>query len=109
MCGEDRDDNGFGLRFLRSDWSSAYLQCTAFQSSPGYTVVIWGGRHVADLNELSDEEGAGFSTDVLLISRAVAARFRPLKMNLLTLGNVVPHLHTHVLPRFQDDPSPGGH
>jgi diadenosine tetraphosphate (Ap4A) HIT family hydrolase len=25
----------------------------------------------------------------------------------MTLGNTVPHLHTHVLPRYQDDPAPG--
>jgi diadenosine tetraphosphate (Ap4A) HIT family hydrolase len=31
-----------------------------------------------------------------------------MKMNLLTLGNWVPHLHTHVVPRYQDDPVPGG-
>jgi diadenosine tetraphosphate (Ap4A) HIT family hydrolase len=107
MCGEDRDDNGYGLRFARTAWTSAYLQRGAFQSSPGYSVVVWRGRHVADLHELADEEAAGFSTDVLLVSRALAAHFQPMKMNLLTLGNVVPHLHTHVLPRFGDDPSPG--
>jgi diadenosine tetraphosphate (Ap4A) HIT family hydrolase len=26
----------------------------------------------------------------------------------MTLGNTVPHLHTHVLPRYPDDPAPGG-
>ena len=25
-----------------------------------------------------------------------------------TLGNTVPHLHTHVVPRYRDDPAPGG-
>ena len=29
-------------------------------------------------------------------------------MNLMTLGNWVPHLHTHVVPRYLDDPAPGG-
>ena len=32
----------------------------------------------------------------------------PVKMNYLTLGNTVPHLHTHVVPRYRDDPAPGG-
>ena len=36
------------------------------------------------------------------------ARFDPVKLNYLTLGNTVPHLHTHVLPRYLDDPAPGG-
>jgi diadenosine tetraphosphate (Ap4A) HIT family hydrolase len=30
------------------------------------------------------------------------------KLNFLTLGNSVPHLHTHVLPRYRNDPAPGG-
>ena len=34
--------------------------------------------------------------------------FEPVKLNFLTLGNWVPHLHTHVLPRYRDDPAPGG-
>jgi diadenosine tetraphosphate (Ap4A) HIT family hydrolase len=38
----------------------------------------------------------------------VRARFKPVKLNYMTLGNTVPHLHTHVLPRYQDDPAPGG-
>ncbi|MHB1094167.1 HIT family protein [Thiobacillus sp.] len=29
---------------------------------------------------------------------------RPDKINLASLGNVVPHLHWHVVPRFGDDP-----
>jgi diadenosine tetraphosphate (Ap4A) HIT family hydrolase len=28
-------------------------------------------------------------------------------MNYMTLGNTVPHLHTHVVPRYRDDPAPG--
>ena len=28
-------------------------------------------------------------------------------MNYQTLGNTVPHLHTHLLPRFTEDPAPG--
>ena len=32
----------------------------------------------------------------------------PVKMNYMTLGNTVPHLHTHVVPRYQGDPAPGG-
>jgi diadenosine tetraphosphate (Ap4A) HIT family hydrolase len=33
--------------------------------------------------------------------------YRPLKMNYETLGNSLPHLHTHLIPRFTADPRPG--
>jgi len=42
------------------------------------------------------------------VARAIEAEFAPVKLNLFTLGNMVPHLHTHVVPRFLDDPFPGG-
>ena len=45
---------------------------------------------------------------MLAVGRAVRAQFDPVKMNYLTLGNTVPHLHTHVVPRYRDDPAPGG-
>jgi len=38
----------------------------------------------------------------------VQAQFDPVKLNYLTLGNTIPHLHTHVVPRYRDDPAPGG-
>lgn len=44
---------------------------------------------------------------MLTVARALAKHYRPLKMNYETLGNTVPHLQTHLLPRFLDDPAPG--
>jgi hypothetical protein len=40
-------------------------------------------------------------------SRAIAAAFAPAKLNYDILGNAVPHLHTHIAPRYADDPRPG--
>jgi diadenosine tetraphosphate (Ap4A) HIT family hydrolase len=45
--------------------------------------------------------------NVLKVSKALASHYQPLKMNYETLGNTVPHLHTHLLPRFPEDPAPG--
>jgi diadenosine tetraphosphate (Ap4A) HIT family hydrolase len=75
---------------------------------PGYAYVIWKGRHVAEPTELSDEEAAGFWGEVAHVARAVAARARPVKMNWLSLGNGVPHLHVHLVPRPADDAHAGG-
>ncbi len=40
--------------------------------------------------------------------RAVTAAFSLVKVSYSTLGNTVPHLHTHVVPRFTDDAAPSG-
>ena len=42
------------------------------------------------------------------MSRAVERRYEPTKMNWLHLGNGVPHLHVHLVPRPFDDPNAGG-
>jgi diadenosine tetraphosphate (Ap4A) HIT family hydrolase len=106
MCAEDGpEDTGFGGRFLEGRVSNAYLQRAAVQ--PGYAVVVWARPHVVEPTELSPEDAAAYSADVLDAARAIEAHFQPVKMNYQTLGNALPHLHTHVVPRYADDPRPG--
>jgi diadenosine tetraphosphate (Ap4A) HIT family hydrolase len=45
--------------------------------------------------------------ETLRVGRALAERFTPVKLNFETHGNTLPHLHTHVMPRYADDPRPG--
>jgi diadenosine tetraphosphate (Ap4A) HIT family hydrolase len=71
-------------------------------------VVVWRHDHVAEPTDLDPGQACGYWTEVPAVGRAVRARSDPLKMNYMTLGNVVPHLHTHVVPRYRDDPAPGG-
>jgi len=107
MCDDSRpDDNGFGIRVLRGTYSDAYLQ-RADVRQPGYTIVIWRGPHVADPTELTPEEASGYFAEVLRVGRAIETHYRPIKMNFEMLGNSVPHLHTHVIPRYLDDGAPG--
>lgn len=106
MCAPDRpDENDFGIRIYRSDTSDAYLQ-KADVGQPGYSLVIWRGRHVAEPTQLSDTEAGEYWSDVLRVARAVELHYTPAKLNLLLLGNLVPHLHTHVVPRYLDDAEP---
>ena len=74
----------------------------------GYCIVVWKGLHVAEPTDLDAADAAGYWQDVLATGRAIKTLFAPIKLNLLTLGNWVPHLHTHVVPRYHDDPAPGG-
>lgn len=75
---------------------------------PGYCIVVWKFGHVAEPTELDADAAAGYWADVVEVARALQASFQPMKVNLFTLGNWVPHLHTHVVPRYADDPAPGG-
>ena len=106
MCREGRpDETPWGARVFAGERSDAYLQRADVQR--GYTIVIWRGRHVAEPTELADEEAARYWLEVLRVGRALEAHLRPVKLNFETLGNSLPHLHTHVMPRYADDPWPG--
>lgn len=107
MCVEGRPDVVHGnSRIQEGRVSDAYL-LSHDVGQRGYAVVIWRGRHVAEPTELSEEDAAQYFTEVLAVSRALEAHYRPAKMNLMMLGNTVPHLHTHVIPRYVTDDSPG--
>lgn len=107
MCDKMGDElTPFGVRVFAGTWCDAYLG--RYPVRPGYTYVIWKGRHVAEPTELSPDEAAGFWSEVADVSRAVEGRFQPAKMNWLHLGNGVPHLHVHLVPRPADDPRAGG-
>ena len=107
MCADGRpDESAFGIRVYRSDTADAYLQ-KADVGQRGYCLVIWRGRHVADVTQLSDSETGRYWEDVMRVARAVELHYTPAKLNLMMLGNEVPHLHTHVVPRYVDDSEPG--
>jgi diadenosine tetraphosphate (Ap4A) HIT family hydrolase len=62
---------------------------------------------VVEPTELTDDEAATYGRDVLRVARALEVAFSPIKLNYNVMGNEVPHLHTHLVPRYADDPRPG--
>ena len=105
-CAEGRPDEAEGrLRIYAGKVVDAYLNRD--DAARGYTVVYWRGRHVADPTELDDEAASAFWRELLHVSRALERYYSPAKLNLLLLGNSVPHLHAHVVPRYVDDVDPG--
>ena len=106
MCEAGRPEaDVYGLRIRKGQYSDAYLQRADVQR--GYTLVIWRGRHVNEPTELTEAETAGYWAEVLDVAQALITVYRPLKMNYETLGNSMPHLHTHLVPRYLADPRPG--
>jgi len=69
---------------------------------PGFARVIWNA-HRAELSDLSSEERQRLLDAVLIVEQAQRAQLLPYKINLASLGNSVPHLHWHVIPRYFDD------
>ena len=69
---------------------------------PGFCRVVLN-RHVKEMTDLPEEERMRLMTAVFVVETAVRETLQPDKINLASLGNVVPHLHWHVIPRFADD------
>jgi diadenosine tetraphosphate (Ap4A) HIT family hydrolase len=99
------EDSGWGVRFLEGAWADVFLWRSG--SVRGYSVAIWKHQHVAEPTQLPAEQAAGFWLEALRAGAAIERHLRTVKLNYLTLGNALPHLHTHVVPRYADDPRPG--
>ncbi|MDO8346799.1 MAG: HIT family protein [Rugosibacter sp.] len=69
---------------------------------PGFCRVIWQA-HVAEMSDLAAADAAHLLHVVLAVERTLRDVMRPDKINLASLGNAVPHLHWHVIPRWHDD------
>jgi diadenosine tetraphosphate (Ap4A) HIT family hydrolase len=107
MCAGGRADVAHGSsRVFAGRVSDAYLVRNDV-GQRGYCVVIWRGRHVSDPTELSADEARDYFDEVLRVGRAIERQYKPIKMNFEMLGNSLPHLHTHVIPRYLDDGEPG--
>ena len=69
---------------------------------PGFCRVIWN-HHVAEMTDLTYGEREHLMTLVFAVEEAIRHVMHPDKVNLAALGNMVPHIHWHVIPRFKDD------
>lgn len=69
---------------------------------PGLTRVIWS-VHIAEMTDLNTDHQQHIMRVVLIVEAALRQCLEPHKVNLASLGNYVPHLHWHVIPRWSDD------
>ncbi len=69
---------------------------------PGYCRVIWRA-HVAEMTDLDLHDRRHLMAVVFATEAALRAVVGPDKVNVASLGNQVPHLHWHVIPRWRDD------
>jgi diadenosine tetraphosphate (Ap4A) HIT family hydrolase len=66
---------------------------------PAFYRLVWAD-HVAEFSELAAADRAECVDALVLVEKALRQHLRPDKINLASLGNVVPHLHWHVVARF---------
>jgi diadenosine tetraphosphate (Ap4A) HIT family hydrolase len=99
MCGKY---GGAGpLLIAELGTSRAFLHEDQF--FPGYVLLVLR-RHVTELYQLEAGERGAHLEEVSRVAEALARVFRPVKMNYELLGNQVPHIHWHLVPRLPTDP-----
>jgi diadenosine tetraphosphate (Ap4A) HIT family hydrolase len=69
----------------------------------GYTFVTCK-KHVKELYHLPLDERLKFCEEMIEVAAALGKVFHPDKINYELLGNVSPHLHWHLIPRYKSDP-----
>lgn len=83
--------------------TTAYLFDDQF--FPGWTVLVLK-RHATELFDLTKDERGQLIEEVSLVATALAMAFEPVKINYELLGNQLPHVHWHIIPRLAGDPAP---
>ena len=69
---------------------------------PGFCRVIWQ-QHAREMTDLVPTDRSLLMTVVCKVEQAQREVMEPHKINLASLGNMTPHVHWHVIPRFEDD------
>lgn len=75
------------------------------QGLQGWCVLVLR-QHIEHMSDLSLDEQMSLFREVALVASAIRARFAPVRINYECLGNVVPHVHWHLIPRYGNDPDP---
>ena len=89
------------LRIAELELCSVMLNRDQF--FPGYTFVF-PREHLTELFHLDREKRSAVMEEVTAVAAALYNLFQPAKMNYELLGNMVPHMHWHLVPRFAGDP-----
>ena len=99
MCGK----YGRGGPLLIAELETARAFLHEDQFFPGYVLLVLR-RHATELFELPVGERGAHLEEVSRVAEAIARALRPVKMNYELLGNQVPHIHWHLVPRLPTDP-----
>ena len=86
-------------------WNDAFARVVLVGDvdHPGFCRVVLNA-HEKEMTSLSAADRTRLMNLVFAVERSLRELLEPDKVNLASFGNVVPHLHWHVIPRYGDDP-----
>ncbi|MBI5484392.1 MAG: HIT family protein [Deltaproteobacteria bacterium] len=81
----------------------SYVILNRDQFFPGYT-LLFTKNHATELFHLDRDVRNGLMEEVSRVAKVLFDVFSPAKINYELLGNMVPHMHWHIVPRFSSEP-----
>jgi diadenosine tetraphosphate (Ap4A) HIT family hydrolase len=85
-----------------AELKSCYVILGDQQFYRGYC-VLFAKLHATELYLMPADAARLLFDEMRLVAEAIAAVVQPWKMNYECLGNSEPHVHWHLLPRFETD------
>ena len=98
-CEENEKRNSIMIKIAELQWSTVFLNRN--QILPGRCIVAYK-EHKTEYFQLNSEANAGFFAEVSLTAQAIKNIFNPDKINYATYGDLVPHVHVHLVPKYKD-------
>lgn len=86
------------------DWALCRVLLARDANYP-WLILVPRRLGLKELHDLRPDDVAGMMAETMRASRALVDIFKPDKINVAALGNLVPQLHIHVIARFKDDPA----
>ena len=102
LCLPRPDDCEHWIKVAQLTVSTLYLDRN--QTYRGHCQLVYDGAHVEGLEQLDATEYQRLTADLRRAASAISAAQRPDRMNYASLGNVVAHVHWHIVPRYRSDP-----
>ncbi len=88
--------------FLIAEFKHSFLYLGEHQYYRGYCVLVTK-EHFKEMTDIPDAARAELFSEMMKAHIAIQKVFNPKKMNMCSLGNVVPHVHWHFFPRYAED------
>jgi len=101
-CADDSRITDIMIKICELDVSVVYL--FKEQTYKGRCIVAYNKEHANEIFELSEENRNKFINDVARVASAVKRAFSPQKINYGAYGDKMPHVHFHIVPKYENAP-----
>ena len=103
-CEDGEKRKSLMIEICKLNYSTIYLNRN--QKYPGRCVVKLN-EHKTEYFQMTKEQRDGYFEELAATAKAIFELYHPDKINYATFGDLVPHVHVHVVPKYKDGPDWG--